>query len=217
MKRLVIVGGGGFAREVLWLIEEINKAAGGHVPLYQVQGIVSKEGEGHLQGLPILGDDEWALAHLDKNVRFVLAIGDGALRAGLAERYQQAGFHPLRLVHPRAILSDEVQLGAGAIVCAGAVMTVNIAIGDFCIVNLNATVGHDCKLGDFVTLHPGAHLSGGVTIGDRCSIGTGAVVLPEITVVDDVVVGAGAAVTQDLVQAGTYVGVPARATAEEPA
>lgn len=211
MKKLVIVGGGGFAREILWLIEDINKAAGGGDIPYQVLGVISRDSEGHMQGLPILCDDEWAFENLDKSVRFVLAVGDSELRAGIALSYLQNGLHPLRLVHPSVVMSDEVQLGAGAVVCAGAVLTVNIQIGDFCIVNLNATVGHDCKLGDFVTLHPGVHLSGGVQVGDLSVLGTGAVILPGLTLGDHSIVGAGAVVTESLEGGATYLGIPAKA------
>jgi sugar O-acyltransferase (sialic acid O-acetyltransferase NeuD family) len=210
MKKLVIVGSGGFAREVLWLIEEINKAADGNESPYQVLGFISNEGAGLVQGLPILGDDAWAFANLDANVRFVLAVGDPALRAQLALDYQQHGMHPLRLVHPAAIMSDEVQIGGGAIICAGAVLTVNIQMGSFCIVNLNCTVGHDCKLGDFVTLHPGVHLSGGVEVGDLSVLGTGAVALPGVKIGDHAMVGAGAVVAENLPGNATYVGIPAR-------
>ncbi len=215
MKKLVIVGGGGFAREILWLIEDINKAAAGQEAAYQVLGVISREGEGHMQGLPILGDDEWAFEHLDKSIRFVLAVGDSEARARIALAYLQNGLHPLRLVHPSVVMSDEVQLGAGAVICAGAVLTVNIVLGDFCLINLNATVGHDCKLGDFVTLHPGVHLSGGVEIGDLSVLGSGAVVLPGLTVGEHSIVGAGAVVTTSLDGGATYIGIPAKAVAAE--
>lgn len=210
MKKLVIVGSGGFAREVLWLVEEINKATASNGTPYQVLGFVSKDTATHIQGLPVLGDDEWAFANLEKGVRFVLAIGNPTLRAQLAQTYQAHGLHALRLVHPRATLSDEVQIAEGAIICAGAVLTVNIQIGAFCIVNLNATVGHDCRIGDFVTVNPGVHLSGGVEVGDRSMLGTGAVVLPGVKLGPESVVGAGAVVTADHPGGATVVGVPAR-------
>ncbi len=210
MKKLVIVGGGGFAREILWLIEDINRAAQGQEVPYHVVGVISRDGDGHLKGLPILGDDDWAFANLDKSVRFVLAVGDSEARAGIALAYLQNGLHPLRLVHPSVVMSDEVQMGAGVIVCAGAVLTVDIQIGDFCVVNLNATIGHDCRLGDFVTLHPGVHLSGGVQVGDMSVIGTGAVVLPGLSIGDHTVVGAGAVVTTSLEGGATYGGIPAK-------
>lgn len=210
MKRLVIVGGGGFAREILWLIEDINKATNVNEATYQVLGIISSEAEGHVNGLPVLGDDAWAFANLDKSVRFVLAVGDSGTRARLAVEYWQHELTPLRLVHPSVVMSDEVQLGVGAIICAGAVLTVNIQVGDYCIVNLNATIGHDCKIGDFVTIHPGVHLSGGVKVGDMSMLGTGAVLLPGVEVGDHTQLGAGAVVTESLPGNATYVGVPAR-------
>lgn len=183
MKKLVIVGSGGFAREVLWLIEEINQSTEPPDAPYQVLGFISNDAGSYVQGLPVLGDDSWAVAHLDRNVRCVIAVGDPVLRAKLAQLYQLHGLHPLRLVHPSVIMSDAVQLGEGVIVCAGAVLTVNIQLGDFSIVNLNATVGHDCRLGNCVTLHPGVHLSGGVQVGEMTVLGTGSVVLDRKSVV----------------------------------
>lgn len=216
MKKLVIVGGGGFAREILWLIEEINRASHHHDSPYQVLGFITNDGASQVNGIPVLGDDQWAFANLDKNTRFVLAVGASELRARLAATWVSQGYHPLRLVHPSVIMSDEVQLGPGAVVCAGAVITVNVRMGAFCLVNLNATIGHDCVLGDFVTLHPGAHLSGGVEVGEGASLGTGAVVLPGVKVGARSQVGAGAVVTEDLAGDATYVGIPARETASQP-
>ncbi|MFM2377103.1 MAG: hypothetical protein RLZZ165_2200 [Bacteroidota bacterium] len=212
MKKLVIVGGGGFAREVLWLIEEINKAAPDGTLTYEVLGFISRDSEVLVQGVPVLGNDKWAFANLERNVRFVLAIGDSALRAQLALAYQKNGFHPLRLIHPSVVMSDEVEMGGGTIVCAGSVLTVNIQIGMFCIVNLNATIGHDCRIGDFVTLNPGVHLSGGSDIGDMSTLGTGAIVLPGMKVGDRSILGAGAVVTENLPGGATYIGVPAKET-----
>lgn len=210
MKKLVIVGSGGFAREVLWLLEEINKAEPiGQAP-YQLLGFITNTGETHMQGLPVLGDDEWAFNHLEKDVWFVLAIGNSELRAKLALAYLQSGLRPARLVHPSVHMSDEVQLGGGVVICAGAVLTTNIVIGEFALININATIGHDSRLGDFATVHPGANINGNVKIGDMSEIGSGAVILPKVEIGDHVVIGAGAVVTKNLLKEGTYIGVPAR-------
>ncbi len=209
MKQLVIVGSGGFAREVLWLLEEINKEAPTGQAPYDLLGFITNTDETHLQGLPVLGDDQWAFDNLAKSVWFVLAIGNSELRAKLALDYLQSGLRPARLVHPSVHMSDEVQLGGGVVICAGAVLTTNIVIGEFALININATIGHDAVLGDFTTVHPGANINGHVEIGDMSEIGSGAVILPQTKIGDSVIVGAGAVVTKPLPESGTYIGVPA--------
>ncbi len=217
MKYVIIVGTGGFAREILWLLQEINLAqsTGGRTdPSYRVLGFVSAESgeelESNLGGLPVVGDDDWVFENLERTVFFVPAVGDPGTRRKIAEKYMAAGFRGLTLVHPSVQMADDVLLGQGAIICAGAVLTTNIKVGTFTCVNLNATVGHDCTIGSFSTIHPGVNVSGGVHLGEEVELGTGSALLQGVSVGDRAVVGAGAVVTKDLVGDMTYVGIPAQ-------
>ena len=217
MKYVIIVGTGGFAREILWLLQEINQAQsqGGRIdPPYRILGFISEEsdqqwGTDH-GGLPIMGDDAWAFENLERNVCFIPGVGTPIMRRKIAEKYLEAGFRSLTLVHPSVHMADDVTLGQGSILCAGAVLTTNIKMGAFSIVNLNATVGHDCSIGDYSTIHPGVNVSGQVTLGKEVELGTGSALIQGVTVGDGAVIGAGAVVTKDLEGAKTYVGVPAR-------
>lgn len=51
--------------------------------------------------------------------------------------------------------------------------------------------------------------NGTVSVGTHTWIGAGAVVSNNVSVCADCMIGAGAAVVKDVVEAGTYVGVPA--------
>jgi hypothetical protein len=53
-------------------------------------------------------------------------------------------------------------------------------------------------------------------LGQRVVVGAGATVIDGIRVGDDVVLGAGAVATRDLLEAGTYVGIPARRLGSRP-
>ena len=41
-------------------------------------------------------------------------------------------------------------------------------------------------------------------------VGTGAQILQGLTICDDTIIGAGAVVTKDILEPGTYVGIPAK-------
>ena len=112
--------------------------------------------------------------------------------------------HPMAWVSPRAVLGRGVFVGAQAAVGALA------RVGDWSVINRGATVGHDSELGAGVRLHPGATVAGMSILGDRVVVGAGATVIDGIRIGDDVVLGAGAVATGNLLEAGTYVGVPAR-------
>ena len=207
---VVIVGSGGFGREILWLIHEINQKSHQSGDLLNVKGFISSASQSIINDIPVLGDDQWAVENLPKNTRVVIAIGNPDLRRKLASFYQSHGFKSPNLIHPNAIIGPSVQLGEGNLICAGAVLTTDITLGDYVIINLNATVGHDTVIGDFTTISPGANISGEAKIESDCEIGSGAVLLPGVHLEKEVILGAGAVATRNLSQSTTYIGIPAR-------
>ena len=56
----------------------------------------------------------------------------------------------------RAYVAEGVALGAGTLVCAGAVIQPGVRIGSHSVVNTSASIDHDSTLGDFVTSPPGS-------------------------------------------------------------
>jgi acetyltransferase-like isoleucine patch superfamily enzyme len=107
-----------------------------------------------------------------------------------------------------------MEIGEGAVICAGTVLTTNIKLGRHVQINLDCTIGHDVVLGDYTTLAPGVHVSGWVHFGKRVYVGTGAVFIngtekAPLTVGDDTVIGAGAVVTKSIEDGLTVVGTPA--------
>ncbi len=159
-----------------------------------------------LCGVPIVGGVDSILQC--RRLPTLIAIGDNARRLQLAE---QLPLPWATVVHPEAVVDNSAQLGAGALVLAGAVVQVDATIGDHAIVNNNATVEHDCRVGTGAHVSSNACLTGGACVGTGTMIGAGAVVLPQISVGDFATVGAGAVVTKDLPNGVTVCGVPARA------
>jgi sugar O-acyltransferase (sialic acid O-acetyltransferase NeuD family) len=207
VERLVIIGAGGFAREVLDVVEAINRER----PTWDVVGFVDDgdpdedllEARGH----QLLGGSD----HLERlDAAFVIGIGDPATRRRLDERASSAGLLPATVVHPQATMASLVDLGPGSVVTAGVRMTTNISTGRHVHLNLNTTVGHDCVLGDYVTVNPGVNISGSCVIGDGVMLGTGAAVIQGLTIGAGATVGAGAVAVKDVPPGVTAVGIPAR-------
>jgi sugar O-acyltransferase (sialic acid O-acetyltransferase NeuD family) len=209
-KTIVVIGAGGFAREVHWLIREINQVH----PQFEFLGYVvtdlSKLGE-HDSKDEVLGDYGW----LDKNKVDGLALGIGTPQARkklgeeLSERFKQIAWPAL--IHPTVRMdTGSCKIGRGVIVCAGTIGTVNLTLEDFCMVNLSCTIGHEATLGRGCVLNPTVNISGGVTLKDRVLVGTGAQVLQYLTVGEGATVGAGAVVNKDVPPGVTVVGIPAK-------
>jgi len=210
MKDLVIVGHGGLAREVTFLIEEINN----HQPAWNLLGYIAaqRESVGQKHGkYSVQGDDAW-LAASKKSLAVVLAIGNPHTLPVVRERIQtNRHLYFPNLLHPQ-VTGDwaNIKMAEGNLILNGAAFTTNIRVGCFNIFNPGCTVAHDCTLGNYNFIAPGVHIAGEAVIGNRVFLGMASAVLPKINICDDVLLGAGSVVVESITEPGTYAGVPAR-------
>ncbi|HET7235932.1 MAG TPA: acetyltransferase [Actinomycetota bacterium] len=200
--RLLIAGAGGFAREVAWLVDDINRTH----PTWELVGFLDRESGASLRGLPVVGIDGVGGLGADAAIT---AVGDARLRRRLVAEVETLGLPFPTLVHPSVHADVSLQLGAGTVVCAGNLLTVDISVGAHVVVNLDCSIGHDTVIEDFVTLSPGCHLSGRTSIGRGAFLGTGVVTVEGKTIGREAIVGAGAVVVKDIPEGVTAVGVPA--------
>ncbi len=209
MKQIVIIGAGGFGREVQWLIERINaKDITWEIKGYIDDGI---EAGTQINGYTVLGGIDY-LMETEEEISVVCAIGSSQTRRKVIQKiYGKSNIVFPNLIDPNVQMSNYIELGVGNIICAGSILTVNISIGDFTILNLDCTVGHDAILNSFVTVYPSVNISGCVEIGENTEVGTGTQIIQGKNIGADTIVGAGTVVVKDLEIPGTYVGIPAKA------
>lgn len=213
MKRLAILGAGGFAQEVRWLVKErqSDPAFDWEFAGYLVSDLAAL-GE-HDDREAVVGDLAWLEDNLEQVDGLALGIGSPAPRIALGD--QLSDRHPElewpALIHPSVLMDwDSARIGRGVVLCANTVGTVDVELGDFSMVNLACTLGHGARLGRGCVLNPTVNVSGGVTLEDGVLVGTGAQILQYLTVGEDATVGAGALVSKDVPPQTTVVGVPAK-------
>lgn len=206
MKDIVIVGAGGFGREVAWLIEDINRVN----KEWNIIGFIDDNEDiqgDELNGYKIIGNIEWLK---NQELNLVIAIGNPITKKKILQRLENSkNVYPV-LIHPSTIYSDKVSFGEGSIICAGNIITVNITIGKHVIINLDCTVGHDAILGDYTTVLPSVNISGFVTTEECVNIGTGTAIIQGVTIGENTIIGAGSVVVKNLPANCTAVGIPAR-------
>lgn len=200
---ILILGAGGFAREVLWLLEDLGLGN-------RVAGFVSDHTSLAIGSLKCFASDEEALLMFPRGTSFVAAVGDGMLRKTLFEKYFSRGWNPLTIVHPSASVSPRATIEKGSIICAGARVSSDTELGSGCVVNLNACIGHDSMLGDFCTLHPGSVVNGSCSMGTLSELGTNAALHPGVNIGESTIIGMGAMVIRDLPGGVVAVGTPAK-------
>ena len=211
-RRLVIIGAGGFAREVRWLAEEINAVR----EQFRVVGFVVSDlarlGE-HDSKSEVLGDLGWLEAHCPEFDALAVGIGNPSVRlrvfGDLLARFPDKDWPPL--IHPTVRFDrGTCTIGRGALLCAGVIGTVNLRIEDQALVNLACTLGHEARIGAGSVLNPTVNVSGGVDVGTGVLVGTGAQLLQYVRIGDGATVGAGAVVRSDVAPGQTVVGIPAK-------
>ncbi|MEJ2510588.1 MAG: acetyltransferase [Anaerolineales bacterium] len=208
IEKVVIIGTGGFGREVLDVLEAVNQVE----TRYEILGFITEPGfqnPGELiNDKPVLGYYDWLEQNKDQ-VKAICGVGAPATRLRLIRQAEQMGVQFFSVIHPRAILTRWVKLGTGSIITAGCILTNNITIGEHVHLNLDCTVGHDVVIEDCVTVSPGVHISGNVRLKEGSFIGTGANLIEGKTVGRWAVVGAGSVVVKDVPANSTAVGIPA--------
>ena len=205
MKNIVIIGAGGFGREVAWLIEDINKVK----YEWNIMGFVdeNKDLKGKLiNGYVVLGDLEWLK---EQDIYAVCAIGDPKTKKNIIGRLSGSKVKYPILIHPSVIKSDTNEIEEGSIICAGNILTVNIKIGKHVIVNLDCTIGHDVEIKDYSTVLPSVNISGCVITGECVNIGTNSAIIQGVKIGKNTIIGAGSVAIKDLPANCTAVGVPA--------
>jgi sugar O-acyltransferase (sialic acid O-acetyltransferase NeuD family) len=214
MRDLVIFGTGGFAREVLQIVEDINRDS----KTWNLVGFLDED-KGRwgtrCHALPVLGGSEWLGKHPDTVV--TIAIGSSAIRRRIVlELLHMEHTEFATLVHPLAWISKGVNIGAGTIIHAGVLISPDVKIGKHTFVNKNCTIGHNTVVGDYSTVAPSATVGGEVHLGEGCEVGANGTIIQQLSIGDWTIIGAGAVVVKDMPSNITAVGIPAIPIKERP-
>jgi sugar O-acyltransferase (sialic acid O-acetyltransferase NeuD family) len=202
MKKICIIGSSGLAKETYWLLQEVGLEDSIECFMEPNEYWQQKE----VFGIPVKKQSEFD----SSRHKAVIGIGDTLIREKIVKTQLPLDTEYPTIIHPNVKMSKWVQLGRGAVICAGNIITCDIKIGDFAFVNLACTIGHDCIIGNYLNMNPGVNLSGICNIGNHVSIGTNAAVRQGIQICNNVTIGMGANVVKNIVESGTYIGSPAK-------
>jgi sugar O-acyltransferase (sialic acid O-acetyltransferase NeuD family) len=206
--RILIVGAGGFGREVLTWARDTWSADSD-----KLIGFLSADRnvlDGRVCDLPILGDPaDFAPSTGDA---FLLAIGIPHVRRRVAEILESRGARFLSLVHPTAIVAPTASVGSGSIVCPFAIVSDASRIGPFALLNYGSSVGHDAVVGTFGVLSPYAAIAGNAELGLDGFMGLHASLGPGCRVGASSKISANSCALSDAPAQSLIFGVPGRAS-----
>jgi len=205
---MLIVGAGGFAKQLLPLIDRLDLSK--QVVFFDdysndTSSLISRNFQ------VIRSEEELKQYFAHGDLRFVNAVGGPVNRLKIHQKMQGLGAEPFSLIDPDSSISQyEVEIGTGCCILQQVVIEPGVSIGKGCLINLNSLLTHDVSIGDFSEISPSVTILGGAKIGHSTFVGAGAIILPKIEIGDNCVVGAGAVVNRSVPSGHRVVGVPAR-------
>lgn len=209
MRRIVIIGAGGHAREILEILLACREKEGNIKPI----GFIDEDPDKHgqvISGFPVLGDFRWFSGVDRSKIEVICAVGTPQVCRKLTLQAKRLGLRFTNVISPAAHISPYASIGQGVAIFPNVVVNTGVKIGNNVTINVASTVSHDTVVGDFCNINPGVHLAGNVTIGEGCYIGMGADVIQGVVIGPWSTIGAGAVVIRNVPSYVTAVGVPAR-------
>jgi sugar O-acyltransferase (sialic acid O-acetyltransferase NeuD family) len=205
MIKLIIIGAGGFGREILDTLNNINKIDKAYLIIGFVDNVIS-QGE-IVNGIEVLGNDD--ILDTYTHVSVVIAIADPYVRKKYYDRYKHKFDFPI-IIHPTAIVSEYANIGAGSIVQAFCIVAANSKIGVCVAINARSGVGHDAEVGDFTSIQSFCDITGNNKIGALCFLGTGVKIIPKLFIANESYLCAGAVVFKDILTKSKVLGNPGK-------
>lgn len=171
MNKLIIVGSGGFGREVANVAVSLGFWSG----IYFIDD--AKTVNTTINGIKVIGSSK-ALADYKGDV--FVALGNIQARNAIVQdlKINETISFP-NIFHPSCgwVYNNLNKLGQGNYIGEGVVGTVNISIGNFNVINIGCLISHDTGIGSFCNLMHGAKITSGAALHDFINVGAGASIL----------------------------------------
>ena len=207
MRDIIIIGAGGFGREVyLWAKDSFPNDQ------YRIKGFIDDNPrilDDYNMDINVIGNlDNYKIKKQD---RFLFAIGDINGKKSLIIKMKKKGAKFLTLIHPTAIVANTAKIGEGIIICPFVTISDNVQLGNFAMLNIYSSCGHDAKVGNYCILSPYATLNGFVILEDEVFLGTHTTVIPYKKVGYKSKISANSVVMRDVPAKKMVFGVPGKA------
>lgn len=210
MKNLIIIGVGGFAREMYWHAQNSR----GFGTEWQIKGFL--DGDVKLlpedyaklpDNIPVLGDvDSYEICVGDV---FTCAVGTPAIRRKLIEKMLNCGAEFINIIGNESFIAPTAKIGRGIILVLRVTINDNAKLGDFSVMHDISGLGHDSKVGHYCCLMNNVNVTGGAVIGDEVFMASGTFIAPKANVGDGAYIGPNSVVLKRVRAGAKVIGNPA--------
>ena len=207
MKNLIIIGAGGYGREIYNLAKQTKL----HNKEYIIKGFIDDNCQAlngyHKYPNIISTVKEYKV---DKDDVFICAIANIEIKKRIITELKQVGSKFINLIHPSARVHENTILGEGIIIADNSTISCDCIISDYVTINSSVCIAHDVKIGNFTNIYAFVFLGGNVTVSSDVSIYTRATIIPNISIDEKSTIGACSLVIKNVEKKQTVFGIPAK-------
>lgn len=206
MKKIIIVGAGGFGRELLQWIKDINESK----RTWDIIGFLDT----NLEALDGVECDYNIIDKIERwrpkeEEEFALAIGNPATKEKVVASMKAKGAKFANVVHPTAIVTKFSHYGEGLVMFPHSKLSVNSTVGNFVTI-LSSGIGHDVFIGDYTTISGACNVLRNVVIGKNVFLAAGVSIAQGVSIGDNAYLGLGSVILKDVPSGVKTFGNPAR-------
>lgn len=206
LKRLFIVGAGGFGRELESWLDRVPEADRD----WRICGYVDDNPDA-LEGYP----SDYKVVGAVHGYEFeetdlaIVAIADPETKRVVVRQLENR-VKFFSFVPQGTLIGKHVSIGRGVVIGLDCMLTTNIEVGDFAMINSHCSIAHDVRIGAYASLLGHVTVSGKCVIGESACVGSCSTLIPGRRIGAHATVGACAAVFRHVAPGTTVVGNPAR-------
>jgi len=202
MKKILVIGTGGLAREFNTFFSK----------QVEIVGFSSKNKNEFIKfNMPSIFFDADINPDTVGTDMCVIAIGSPATKRKINENLKLKGFTFPNLIHSSCVadvkFSDKTE---GVIISPNCTLASNIKFNSHVYINFNVGVGHDSAFHSYIQVNPGVQIGGFSTIESDVLIGSGAMIRQDLKVGQGATVGSGSVVVKNVSTGITVAGNPAK-------
>ncbi len=207
MKDLIIIGAGGYGRDLYYIIRESN----GFNVDFRIIGYIDDNLNalnGYIGYPKLIG--KISTHELSDNQIFICSIADLKTKLSIINNLELKGAEFVNIIHNTSRVTDSAILGRGNIIGPLVSIGADSIIGNHCILQTGVIIGHDVTIGDYSRIDNYSILVAGVTLKKQCTIHSNTVVNSKVIIEENSIVGACSFVIKNVDKNVTVFGNPAK-------
>ena len=207
MENIIIIGAGGFALEIIDLIESINSNG----KTYNIIGLLDDQKiDFKLKAYNIIGEVSDYKKFSQHS--FVVAIANPKIRESIYNDLKLYGVKTPNLIHPTTEISkySTITEESGIIINFSSQISAGAIIEKAVIVDSKSYIGHGTTLKSFVTIYPGVNVSGSNIINEKVEVGLGSNIIQGLCIGSNTLIGAGSTVINSIKENVVAIGTPCK-------